>query len=147
MKEVLDELKSLIKAEQFVVTGSYALQELGLYDKKVKDLDVLIYKPDEVSLEVLERLKTKEHNDDYPDSKVHFKCRLRDTDIDIWITDKLQSTITLSNGLSLAKPFEIAKAKVGYLRLKDVVQLKYIASNIYPDELVNKLLARQMNRL
>jgi hypothetical protein len=59
MKEVLLKLKTILSAQDFIVTGSFVLSEFGLIDKKkVSDLDIILVKPEKSTIETINRFMT-----------------------------------------------------------------------------------------
>lgn len=145
MEKAIKHFQSLIKSEQFVITGSYALRCLGLTEKQPKDLDVLLYKPDEASVEILERLRIKNITD-YPDSKYHIKVNYEDTNIDFFVCNEPIKTIVLADDIVVSMPKDIFKAKHSYLRIKDYVQCKAIADMICPNDFLDKIIKLEASK-
>jgi len=56
MKDVIKKLQVLLPCEKFIVTGSTALYYYGLVDKS-GDLDIILCKPKEETIELLKRLQ------------------------------------------------------------------------------------------
>ena len=56
--DVLKELKTILPADQFIITGSYALAKYGLTpESRVKDLDIILVNPTEVAKAVVAALQ------------------------------------------------------------------------------------------
>lgn len=145
MQNTIEHFKSLLKAEQFIITGSYAFNLLGLTERKPNDLDIILVNPDATSLECLERLKSPA-NEDYPCDNM-FRVVYNEIKIDFFIEKKPQKVIELKNGLLLATPKDTIAAKKSYLRLKDVLQLKLISELFYTEKDLQKVLEKETKRL
>lgn len=56
MRETILKLRTILPAEQFIVTGSFALAEYGLMDfSVVRDLDIILIKPGIYTMECINR--------------------------------------------------------------------------------------------
>ena len=56
MRETILKLRTILPAEQFIVTGSFALAEYGLMDfSVVRDLDIILIKPGIYTIECINR--------------------------------------------------------------------------------------------
>lgn len=144
MKNTIEHFKSLIKAEQFILTGSYCLNILGLYDKKPKDLDIILVNPDATSIDVLERLKIE--NPDYPDSQLLTRVKHGDIIIDFFIEKNKRDVLELKDGTLLAMPKDVVKAKKSHGRLKDILQLQVMSEMFFTKEDLDKYLKVETNK-
>ena len=132
MKSTIDHFQKLLLCKDFIVTGSYALRELGLTNS-VKDLDVILVSPDDQSLESLKRLaEPPDPNSDYPITREHhYRVRFNGIKVDFFINKEAQSYITLEGGLKISYPKDIVMAKKKYMSIKHVLQLKAISEIFY----------------
>jgi hypothetical protein len=139
-KEVINHLKTILISEQFIVTGSYALSKMGLVEEsKVGDLDIILVKPIESTLEVLKRLqeehpaKTKMYADGYifliDNIKVDIFCK----------QDKINTELIVDN-IYIATVDHIVREKKICNRLKDWKQLRKIAKLICSREEIERFL-------
>ena len=146
LNNVIDHFTKLLNCERLVVTGSYALYRYGLLDT-IKDLDIIIMKPDSASLQLLEDMRI-ENKTDYPDSKMHIRVNTLDVDIDFFIFDNVWGeSLLLDNGMYLQTPREIAIAKRQFSSLKQVLQLKKISKIFYNKTLLKDQLQKIQDKL
>ena len=133
-KEVLRELKVLLPCEQFVVTGSYALQQMGLVTES-SDLDIILVNPTDESKNILERFQAE-----YPAlTKFEYESRgyifmKGELKIDIFIETIKEETELTIDGILIAKINHIIGAKKSYGRIKDWFQLRKISRLFFKEE-------------
>jgi len=140
MKHVIDHFKKLLTCEQFIITGSYALNQLGLTES-VGDLDIILVNPDKTSIDVLNKLKEPTNNE-YPSTE-YFRVIMDNIKIDFYIRNKILPTIELANGLVISMPKDIVKAKKSYGRLKDTLQLMAISEIFYTPKDLEKAIENE----
>lgn len=133
-KEVLRELKVLLQCEQFVVTGSYALQQMGLVTES-NDLDIILVNPTDESKNILERFQNE-----FPASTkfeyeskgyIFMKGGLK---VDIFVETVREETELMIDGILIAKVNHIIGAKKSYNRMKDWLQLRKLARLFFKEE-------------
>ena len=129
MEKQIKHLKTLLVAEQFVVTGSYTLELYGL-DIKAKDLDIILVNPTEESLNILQRLQQDSPAKTKPKDDKSFFFVLDEIKIDVFVKDKKRDTLCV-DGIEYSKILPIVEAKHAYRRLKDIVQLRKIAKMFF----------------
>ena len=150
MKKAIKHFTKLLTCEQFIVTGSYALQQLGLWSG-AKDLDILLVNPTSESVEILKRLQEKPINPDYPGSDEQYRVPYEDIYVDFFIKKTKQPALLVFEAgpapkmmMWIAYPTEIAKAKKKYPGEKQLLQRKIIAELFYnPKELEAHLESKQ----
>lgn len=148
MEKIVLYLKDLLKAEKFILTGSYALQKIGLFPWAVNDLDVLLYKPIGETTAFLKAVKeVTQEAEEYPDEDSFYQIKLPQVDgtivkVDVWIIAEKEVTragecFDLADGTSISTIPGIIKAKKSYTRgknhFKHLVQRKAMAGLIYKE--------------
>lgn len=136
MKSTIEHFQKLLLCKDFIVTGSYALRELGLTGS-VKDLDIILVAPDESSIESLKRL-AEPHDplSGYPPREDHYRVIFNGLKVDFFIRKEPCLYIALGSGLKIAYPKSIVQAKKKYGSIKHVLQLKAISEIFYtPNDL------------
>jgi len=130
MRDIIKTLKTLLPCEQFVVTGSYALNKFGLSDK-VGDLDIIVVNPTEEALNIMNRMAA-----DFP-AKTQFNYKekgfifmMNDVKVDIFVKKELVVTDITADGVLISTVSHIVKEKKSINRMKDWLQLRKIAGQI-----------------
>lgn len=121
----------LLEAEQFVLTGSLALSLFGLCDRsKVGDIDIILYKPTESTLNKLRYLVSHyakhEKLDGTYESNTNQKIycfKHEQTNIDVFISNKSIKTKSNFKTIGLSKTRSIILAKIKLNRKKDWGQI------------------------
>lgn len=121
--------KTVLPAEDFILTGAYAVSQMGL-NVKSKDLDIILVKPKPSSLEVLERLEKENPPKNlisYPTAlknKRLFRFMHEGVGVDVFVYDsKVSTNIQTKCGLNVATLEHIISAKKNLGREKDYLQL------------------------
>ncbi len=144
--EVFKYYQKIFKTEQMFLTGSTALQMLGLIQNS-NDLDIILVKPDATTLELLNRLNqlspeiTDIENYDLNFQFFH-QYNGEQIKVDIFI-EKVPEKVIMINDVPVSTPLRIACAKKSYKRLKDIMQLKNIAEQFYTPKLLEDWLANE----
>jgi hypothetical protein len=140
--------KTVLPAEDFLLTGSFALSKLGLKVKS-KDLDLMLVKPKESTLQVLRDLEKEnppKNLINYPVSLKNrqlFRFMYEGTEVDVFIYHhSVPSDVQTKCGLKLASIQHIIKAKKDLNRPKDILQLMSLSKSIINDTEVNEYLNR-----
>lgn len=139
--QTLHHFKTVLPAEDFVATGTFALKTLG-FDIKVKDLDIVLVKPAMATLEVLENLEKsnppKNLLTGYPTAlgeKKVFRFIHEGVELDVFISHKgVPHTVRTGCGIKIADLNYIINAKKGLNRPKDYMQLLKLRDSILTDE-------------
>lgn len=143
--------KELLKADQFVITGSMALYYMGLQNfNSVKDIDIILVNPSEETrtlMEVLVKAHPPKIVSKYPVQEIY---RFSDDGIDIdvfsiktLITTKIQTT----DGFLISPVPRLVEAKRSMNRLKDWLQLKKMALLIYDESKFQVFLNQKMSEV
>lgn len=135
----------LHKSDQFILTGSLALNCYGLVgDEDVKDLDIILVNPTadlRESLSLLEKISpAKNRNANYIGLRDDlFRFSVNDVNVDVFIkTEKREIVYYQSMPLNLIDYIISAKKEMG--RLKDYIQLMELANKfITTSEFIDKL--------
>jgi hypothetical protein len=127
--KIAHHFKLVLRADDFILTGTFALQKLG-FDVKVKDLDIILVNPKQSTLETLEALEKANPPKnllDYPtqlENKKIFRFIHDGVGVDVFIYSGIVLTETQTQcGLKLASFNHIVKAKKDMGRPKDMIQL------------------------
>lgn len=138
-EEIVTNLKAIINCEQFLLTGSMALEYLG-FKIEVKDIDIKVFGIDNSSIEILNRLA--ESNPPtipakYPDSNV-IRFKFDGVDVDIFIEKtKIETNIVTKYGVGVTPLKYIVEAKKKIGRPKDYIQLRNLSKQLMSQEEFN----------
>ena len=141
--KIAHHFKLVLPAEDFILTGTFALQKMG-FNVRTKDLDIILVNPKQSTLELLESLEKANPPRnllDYPtqlENKGIFRFIHEGVEVDVFI--HRNPTVTESQtqcGLKLASLKHIVKAKKDLGRPKDIVQLLKLSRDIITDEEFN----------
>jgi hypothetical protein len=141
--KIAHHFKLVLPAEDFILTGTFALSKIG-FDVKVKDLDIILVNPTQSTLEVLESLEKSNPPKNllnYPttlENKRIFRFIYEGIEVDVFIYKNSVSTNIQTNcGIKVAGLKHIVKAKKDMGRPKDIVQLLNLSRNIITEEEFN----------
>lgn len=153
MEKQIKHLKTIIKAEKFVVTGSYALKLLGFNSmNSSSDLDLIVVKPTEETLELLARLQKEYPAKTKPTetSSVNYIFMLEGVKVDVFAhkVEFKENTLKLPE-YEITNLKHIVASKKRYGRMKDYLQLRNLAREIFKDEdfknYINNLTPEQLS--
>lgn len=143
-KEAIKHFKALLPCQQFVVTGSYALQKMGLISEgvgSVNDLDIILVNPTEEAVSILTRLAEEspaETQFNYPKKGIILK--FNGTKIDFFFEAQVIATDLMVDGVFISPADRIVAAKKSYNRDKDWYQLRKMSRIFFkPEEFTNYL--------
>jgi len=138
-EEIIKHYKTIFDCEQFVVTGSYALQRYGLLDKS-DDLDLIIVNPKKETTELIQRL-VKEQPSKTSGSGNPYIFQHGEIKIDVFVLTQKIVSIKLEEGFELSTIKRIVDEKKKMNRSKDWIQLVEVARKIVTtSEIENYLL-------
>lgn len=124
--KTLEQLRVLLKARQFVLTGSYVANKLGLCGD-FSDIDIILVSPEPETLKTLKELEEKfpKNNlvNNYPDNGRIYKFTYNELKIDVFVIDKEFDEKLTYAGFIISPINEIVKAKKSYKSPKQVLQL------------------------
>jgi hypothetical protein len=137
-------LKTILMAKDFILTGTLALSEMG-FKIPIKDLDIVLVKPEASTLEILQSLQTNyppKNLIDYPQplaDKSMFRFVIEGVGVDVFIkNDIIVTNIQTKCGIKLAPINHIVEAKKFFGRPKDIVQLLSLSRNLITQEEFDK---------
>lgn len=160
MKNLILKLKTLLPAENFIVTGSYVLSLFGLYGAS-NDLDIILVNPTDATKDALNRLmkdfpakttikipKDKTDEDEVevkkPTKKVMADCyaifMYDQVKVDVFIETKSTRPFITIDDINYSTIKDIVDAKKGYNRMKDWLQLRDIARIFFKQDEFNAML-------
>ena len=140
MKTTIEQLKALLPCEKFVITGSFALSLMGLYDpKKVGDIDIILVNPTEESLTICDRLQSLNPANTKGYTDLMFIFMHNTHVVNIFISKKEETEMEY-NGIAISKVSCIVSAKKGYGRMKDWLQLRKMAKLFFNQSEFEKFL-------
>lgn len=141
--------KAMLPCEQFIVTGSYALNRMGLTNK-VHDIDVLLINASVEAKDALFNLgqcqeskhlnPPHESKSEYPDERP-IRIMHNDVKYDFWTeAEARELVLELNDGFAISQVPGIVAAKKRSNRFSDWAQLRDIAHKIFhTEELINAL--------
>ena len=135
MIEKLKTLQTLLGKEDLVLTGSTALAYHGLLEMtEAKDLDLILVEATTEAKSILDKLQaespSKKHHINSP---VNYSFIYEGVKVDIWLVDSHEKNEYLytKDGVKVGSIQSIVKAKKGYNRPKDWIQLMQLANKIF----------------
>ena len=139
MKETIKQLKTMLPAEQFIVTGSYVLYMNGLC-KGNNDLDILLVNPTPATGELLRKLQ-EEHpvtTSATPSCSLVSIFMWNGAKVDVFLIPKEETPTINIDGIQYSTIAHIIKAKKGINRQKDWLQLYAISEQFCTVEELRK---------
>lgn len=131
--EIIKHYQTILSCDQFILTGSTALQYYGLVDKS-SDIDIILVNPTEECKALLERLEEKSDLQNNYKGTLAYKFKHEDTKIDIFFEFSTVPSCTSYEGVFLNPINRIIIAKKISARLKDFAQLRKMAMSILSDK-------------
>lgn len=135
--ETLKKLKVLLGNDKIIITGSTALALHGLTKlADAKDLDLLVYKPSDASIEVLNRLQKDKPNKKLKEgNSLKYSFFYEDVKVDIWSLDaEITDYLITTDGIQVSGVLDIVKAKLSYNRPKDWIQLMKLSKLFFSQD-------------
>jgi hypothetical protein len=139
--KVIRALKTIFGGcEQFILTGSTVVKLQGFHMLSEGDIDICLYKPSEATMELLRR-----HVADYPVRTNNDKLALKGMflfgfqgwKVDIFITHEKYDDRLQYDGVILSSVMALVDAKKKYHRLKDILQLRKWAKQIFNEGMLD----------
>ncbi|MDR2652292.1 MAG: hypothetical protein LBC68_08270 [Prevotellaceae bacterium] len=131
-EETIKHYRTLLPCEQFVVTGSYALAQMGLTDR-FDDIDIILVNPTNEAKNTLERLMKDSPAETKPSPSGALLASFmhENVKVDVFLENSKIATLTTNDDIQIsdAKRIFYKKKKMG--RFKDCVQLRKIAKSIF----------------
>lgn len=124
--QTLEQLRVLLKAKQFVLTGSFVTHKLGLCNN-YSDIDIILVSPEPETLTLLKELEEKFPKNSnivccYSNTDL-YKFKYNDLKIDVFITNNKFDEELKYAGFVISPLNEIIKAKKSYNSPKQIFQL------------------------
>ena len=139
--EIIKHYQTILSCEQFILTGSTALQSHGLVDSS-SDIDIILVNPTEECKSLLEKLQEKSDFQDVYKGRLAYKFEHDGVKIDIFI--ETSKVICPSyEGVFINPINRIVAAKKKSARLKDFAQLRKMALSILTDKELQSFLDSQ----
>lgn len=140
--EIVKHYQTIIECEQFLLTGSLALNLIG-FNCLVKDIDIKIVNPSEHSVTMLKNLE-KEFPPVRPSlysDNTTIRFTHEGVGVDIFIEkEKIKTSITTRNNIEITPLSYIVKAKKSMNRAKDMIQLRNLTKELLTNEEMNKFM-------
>ena len=134
--EIVKYYQTIIECEQFLVTGSLALNLMG-FNCPVKDIDIRIVNPSESSIAILKSLEKAYvplKLPLYPNENI-VRFIHEGINIDFFIEkEKVKTSIITKDNIEIVPLDSIVKAKKSMNRIKDIIQLRSLAKEILTNE-------------
>lgn len=134
---IASHFKTILQAEDFLITGTHALKLMGFNIKQVKDLDIILVKPKSSTIDVLQALEVSnppKNLSTYPvplEGKMLFRFMHEGVSIDVFIRNEgFKYALQTKSGISIAPLDHIISAKKSMRRPKDMVQLLALRNTI-----------------
>jgi hypothetical protein len=144
--KIVNTLKLVLPAEDFILTGSTALSYLG-FTINPKDLDIILVSPPTTTLKVLENLEKSNPPKNlirYPidlENKKIFRFIYDGIGVDVFIEENpVKSFIRTECGVKITPLNYIIAAKMRLGRPKDMIQLLKLRDDIITDEIFKQYL-------
>ena len=140
--EIVKHYQTIIECEQFLLTGSLALNLIG-FNCLVKDIDLKIVNPSEHSITILRNLEKEfppVKQSLYPDNNT-IRFTHEGIGVDIFIEkEKIKTSIFTKSNIEITPLNYIVKAKKSMNRAKDMLQLRNLSKDILSNEEMNKFM-------
>ena len=144
MKEIIKHYKILLSCEKFVVTGSYAMNMMGIYGKEADDLDIILLNPTKETIDLLAKLQSESPAKTHASGKDAYIFEHGGKKIDVFITSDINRVTTelKVDDVFISTARDVIKAKKSYNRMKDWLQLRKMSQMFFKqsefDEFLNK---------
>jgi hypothetical protein len=133
-RETIKQLHALLPCKQFVVTGSTALQFLGLVESS-SDLDIILVDASEETKNICVRLQNDCPAKSKPEGgEVVYIFMYNNIKVDIFLLNKEIPTELKVDGFLVADLKTIVSAKMRFARTKDWVQLRKLSRFFFKQE-------------
>jgi hypothetical protein len=143
--KIAQHFKTVLFADDFVITGSVALTLLGFNVPNVKDIDIILVNPTEQTRELLVKLQQEnppKNLSPYPTSDV-YRFIHDGVEMDVFVKSKpfQDSPVYSQSGIKIAPISHIVKWKLAMNRSKDYIQLYRLAKQIMSATVFNDFLS------
>lgn len=139
--DIIKHYQTILACEQFILTGSTALQFHGLVDS-ASDIDIILVNPTEECKKIIEKLEEKSNKQNTYKASVAYIFEHEGIKIDIFI-ETTKTDCCSYEGVSINPINRIVAAKKKSARLKDFAQLRKMAFSILTADELNTFLDSQ----
>ena len=129
--EIIKHYQTILACEQFILTGSTALQFHGLVETS-SDVDIILVNPTDECKKIIEKLEEKSNTQNTYKASVAYIFEHEGVKIDIFI-ETTKTDCCSYEGVFINPIKKIVEAKKKIARTKDFAQLRKIASSILTD--------------
>lgn len=129
--KIIKHYQTILACEQFILTGSTALQFHGLVETS-SDVDIILVNPTDECKKIIEKLKEKSNMQNTYKANVAYIFEHEGVKIDIFI-ETTKTDCCSYEGVFINPIKKIVEAKKKIARIKDFAQLHKIASSILTD--------------
>jgi len=145
--EIYKHFKTVLPAEQFIITGSNALYLMGVTKSTPGDIDVLLVNPSDEAISLCEKLNLldflkSDKSDAYRNSSLLAQFEFDGKKIDIFRTNKKRDELLSIDGVYVDKLDLIIAAKKSYNRPKDWIHCAKIAQVICTQSELNQYISK-----
>ena len=138
IKETINLLQKVLIADEFIVTGSFALFRYGLYPTKaIQDLDILLVNPTEGTMCLIKGLMKDEPAKTSTKGKGELKAIFMFNGVKVDVFSVKLEPFVIMDGVKYATITHIINAKKEVGRLKDFTALHYMSKIFYNNETYN----------
>ena len=139
--EIIKHYQTILACEQFILTGSTALQFHGLVDS-ASDIDIILVNPTEECKKIIEKLEEKSNKKNTYKANVAYIFEHEGVKIGIFI-ETTKTDCCSYEGIFINPINKIVEAKKKIARIKDFAQLRKISKSILSDEELKSYLDSQ----
>ena len=139
--EIIKHYQTILACEQFILTGSTALQFHGLVETS-SDVDIILVNPTDECKKIIEKLEEKSNTQNTYKASVAYIFEHEGVKIDIFI-ETTKTDCCSYEGVFINPIKKIVEAKKKIARTKDFAQLRKIASSILTADELNTFLDSQ----
>jgi len=130
--EIIKHYQTILACEQFILTGSTALQFHGLVETS-SDVDIILVNPTDECKKIIEKLEEKSNTQNTYKASVAYIFEHEGVKIDIFI-ETTKTDCCSYEGVFIDPIYRIVAAKKKIARTKDFAQLRKIASSILTEK-------------
>ena len=131
--EIIKHYQTIFSCDQFILTGSIALQFHGVDVNSASDIDIILINPTEDCKTILEKLQEKSNKKTTYGGSVAYMFEHEGVKIDIFIQHEKIDCCSY-DGVFINPIKKIVEAKKNIGRTKDFAQLRKIASSILTEK-------------
>ena len=131
--EIIKHYQTIFSCDQFILTGSIALQFHGVVVNSASDIDIILINPSDECKTILEKLQEKSNKKPTYGGSVAYMFEYEGVKIDIFIQHEKIDCCSYE-GVFINPIKKIVEAKKKIARTKDFAQLRKIATSILTEK-------------